>query len=1017
MQKEPIDLAKIRARLAGATGKQFWRSLEELAETSEFKEFLHREFPKGAAELNDSISRRSFLKLMAASFALAGLTGCAQVANEKIVPYVQQPDPRITPGRPLYFATAMPMPMGGYGLGLIAESNMGRPTKVEGNPQHPASLGATDVFAQASVLTLYDPERVQAVTNLGQISTWENFLGALSGRLATLNANGGAGLRLLTGAITSPTLGAQLQALLTQLPQARWHQYDPAGLDNLRAGAQLAFGQPLNTVYRFDQAARILSLDANFLYEFPGSVRYARHFMDRRRVSGGQREMNRLYVVESTPTITGAMADHRLPARADRIADFARALAQQAGVAGAPPPITPLSQAEAAWVAAAARDLQASRSAGIVIAGLEQPPLVHALAHAINAALGNAGATVIYTEPVEINPVDQIASLRELVADIGAGQVDTLITIDSNPVFTAPADLNFADALRRVPFSAHMSLYYDETSALSQWQVPQTHYLEMWGDVRAFDGTASIIQPLVQPLYNGHSPYELLAALGGNSDQSGYDIVRDYWQGQPQAGANFDQFWLKTLNDGVVEGSAFAPAQPAAGSDFGPAPPAPAEGLELVFRPDPSVWDGRFANNGWLQELPRPMTTLTWDNAAMISAATAERLGLTTDDVAELSLGGRTLRAAIWVAPGHADESVTLHLGYGRGAGGRVGQGVGFNAYALRSADTPWISSGLALTRTGERYELANTQAHFSMEGRELVRAATLEDFLREPEFAKHEFDQALPSYQTKHPESAAAQPEGGAEEQHGGEGVPSLYPEYEYNGYAWGMAIDTNACIGCNACTIACQAENNIPIIGKEGVLRSREMHWIKVDRYYEGSMDNPDMYFQPRPCMHCENAPCEVVCPVVATVHDNEGLNTMIYNRCVGTRYCSNNCPYKVRRFNYFDYRQDIPVINLVRNPEVTVRERGVMEKCTYCIQRIEEVRIEAKKAGRPIADQEVQTACQQVCPTGAIVFGNINDPNSQVSKLKATPLNYGLLSDLGTQPRTTYLARLRNPNPELG
>jgi molybdopterin-containing oxidoreductase family iron-sulfur binding subunit len=1041
MQKEPIDLVQIRARLAGASGKQYWRSLEELAGTREFTEFLQREFPKGASELNEPLSRRSFLKFMAASLALAGLGGCAQAPHEPIVPYVQQPDAAIIPGRPLYFASAMPFR--GYGAGVLVESHEGRPTKVEGNPDHPASLGATDAFAQASLLTLYDPDRAQAVTNLGLPSTWDAFLAALGSQLGRLQAAQGAGLRILTETVTSPTLGAQLTALLEQLPQARWHQYDPVGFDNARAGAQQAFGRYVNTVYNFAQADRILALDANFLFAMPGHLRYAREFIDRRRVSAGAQEMNRLYVVECTPTISGAMADHRLRVRPSEVEAVARAIAQGLGVAGQGAGAAAPANAEQ-WVAAVVRDLQASPGASIVLAGDEQPPAVHALAHAMNQALGNVGATVTYIDPVEVNPQAQVQSLRELAADMASGQVDTLVIVESNPVLTAPADLTFADALRQVPFSAHMSLYYDETSALCQWHANQAHYLESWGDVRAFNGTASIIQPLIAPLYGGKSAYELLAAMAGNTGQTGYDIVRAYWQEQmgaapqpdatPEPGAAqdgaFEQFWQQALNDGVVVGTELEPIQvtlqaSAGGSKIadgaarfaaGAAPSsmlhAPsstlsqqAQGLELIFRPDPSVWDGRFANNGWLQELPRPLTAITWDNAALISPQTAAEQGLQNEDMVELALAGRTMRAPVWIMPGHPDGAVSIHLGYGRSRGGQVGAGAGFNAYELRAGETLSFAAGLQLRKTGDRYRIATTQEHFSMEGRELVRVGTLEEFRSDPRFARTEFDDHLPSFETKQAGEAAA-----------GEGVPSLHREFAYDGYAWGMSIDTNACIGCNACTTACQAENNIPVVGKEQVLVSREMHWLKVDQYYEGGIDNPHTYFQPRPCMHCEKAPCEVVCPVAATAHDDEGLNQMVYNRCVGTRYCSNNCPYKVRRFNFLEYTRDVPVINLARNPDVTVRNRGVMEKCTYCVQRIEGARIEAKRAGRPIADGEVRTACQQVCPTDAIVFGNINDPNSQVTMLKSQPLNYGMLNELGTQPRTTYLARLRNPNPEL-
>lgn len=996
MHRKPINVEAIRARLADAQGKQFWRSLEELAETPEFLELLQREFPKGASELRDPRSRRSFLKLMGAALTMATLGGCA-TPREKIVPYVEQPDAAVTPGQPLYFSTAMPQ--GGFGVGVLAESHTGRPVKIEGNPDHPASLGATDIFAQGAVLSLYDPDRAKTVTRYGEISTWDAFLAALRDRLDSLRANGGAGMHILTETITSPTLGAQLQALLTAFPQARWHQYDPFGLDNVREGARLAFGRYVSTIYRFDQARRVLALDANFFADQPGHLRYAREFINGRRVRAGVTDMNRLYAVESTPTITGAMADHRIAVRASEVEQVARAVAQALGVSGV---ASAVSDELAQWATIVANDLQQQRGASIVIAGMEQPPVVHALAHAMNQALGNVGATVDHTEPVEINPVNQLESLGELVQAMSAGQVNTLFIVESNPALTAPVDFGFGDLLRNVEFAVHLSLYYEETSEVCQWHLPQSHYLESWGDVRAYNGVATIIQPLIQPLYQGRSAHELLAALNGDAAQTAYESVRAFWQNQVQ-NSNFEQFWRQALHDGIVPDTELPSITVTLQENALQSQAAtPSDALELIFRPDPTIGDGRWANNAWLQELPKPLTTLTWDNAALISPATAQRLGLQQQDLVELVFAGQSVRMPIWIMPGHADNSVTVSAGYGREQLGNVANGLGFNAYRIRLSDALWFGTGLELRALGEQYPLASTQDQFTLEGRDLVRTATIDEFINNPRFAKHKYDDTLPLGQRTLNEERE---------------LPSLLPEYRYDGYAWGMAIDLNACIGCQACTIACQAENNIPTVGKEGVLAGRVMHWIKVDRYFAGDLDTPETYFQPRPCMHCEKAPCEVVCPVEATLHNDEGLNQMIYNRCIGTRYCSNNCPYKVRRFNFLDYTKDIPVLNLVRNPDVTVRARGVMEKCTYCVQRIEQTRIEAKLEDRPILDGEIQTACQQVCPTNAIVFGDINDPEAAVSKLKAQPLNYGMLAELGTQPRTTYLARVRNLNPELG
>ncbi|OFV85558.1 MAG: molybdopterin oxidoreductase [Acidobacteria bacterium RIFCSPHIGHO2_02_FULL_67_57] len=988
--RPPLDLAAVRARLAARRGPDYWRSLEELAEAPEFQEMLHREFPAQASEFTDPAGRRRFLKLMAASLALAGLSACTRQPTEEILPYVRAPEEFI-PGKPLYYATAMTL--GGYAAGVLVESHLGRPTKIEGNELHPASLGSTDLFAQASILDLYDPDRSQVVVEAaGRISTWSGFLAALNRALLDQRTRRGRGLRLLTETVTSPTLAAQIRALLAAYPEAQWCQYEPVNRDAARAGARLAFGTVVDTHYRFDKADVIVSLGADFLTCGAAGVRSARDFINRRRVSPTNSQMNRLYVVETTPTNTGAMADHRLPLAASRMDGFALALAHRLGVAVQAGSVV-LSKRETKWLEAVARDLERHRGRSVVVAGDEQPAAVHALAHAANHALGNAGATVVHTDPVEANPVDQTESLRALAADMEAGRVELLIIVGGNPVYTAPADLNFAERLARVPLRVHWGLYEDETSYLCHWHLPAAHTLEAWGDARAYDGTVTIQQPLIAPLYGGRSAHELLATVAGQTGRSGYDVVRGYWKTRSGA-KDFEAFWRRAVHDGVVTGTALAPRAVTLARDFAARVLVfrlEVGGPEIVFRADPSVYDGRFSNNGWLQELPKAQTRLTWDNPCLVSPATAERLGLGNEDLVELRYAGRTVRAPVWISPGHADDSVTVFLGYGRERAGRVGTGAGYNAYALRTTAAPWFGAGLEVRKTGERYPLACTQEHHSMEGRQLVRAATLEEFRHNPEFA-HEMGEQPPPGLT-------------------------LYPERQYTGYAWGMAIDLNACTGCNACMVACQAENNVPIVGKEQVARGREMHWLRIDRYYQGGLENPEVYHQPVPCMHCENAPCEVVCPVAATVHSDEGLNDMVYNRCVGTRYCSNNCPYKVRRFNFLQYvDEETPSLKLLRNPDVTVRSRGVMEKCTYCVQRINAARITAEKESREIRDGEIVTACQAVCPAGAIIFGNINDPKSRVAQLKAEPRNYGLLAELNTRPRTTYLAKLRNPNPEL-
>jgi molybdopterin-containing oxidoreductase family iron-sulfur binding subunit len=1014
MDSKEFTISEIRERLARPhSSKQFWRSLEEVAHTEAFQKLLAAELPRqmaaSLAEATRGVTRRDFLKLMGAALSMAGLTGCTpQPPHETIVPYVTEPE-SIVPGRPLFYATAIKL--GGYANGVLAENHLGRPTKLEGNTEHPASLGGTNALVQAALLNLYDPDRAQVVTHAKQINTWQNFIDAFNPKLDELAANGGAGLHLLTGTVTSPTIISQMAALRQRFPQAVWHQYESVNNDNGVAGTQMAFGKAVTPVYHFEQAQRIFSLDADFLFSLPGSTRYARNFIDLRRV-WNQQEMNRLYMVESTPTITGAKADHRLSMRASQIELVARALASAVKIPFAVDAGQLLTEEQTHWIEVAARDLSDNAGSSLVIAGQTQPPIVHALAHIMNVTLGNVGRTVTYVEGVEAEAAPQMESLRALTEAMAAGEVDTLVIVDCNPVLTAPVDLGFADALEKVAMRVQMSLYFDETAARCDWHIPALHDLESWSDARAYDGTATILQPMIAPLFEGKNVHELLAVLAGSDTSDAYEIVHGFWtdyyaglQNPPQADAEL--FWRTALHDGIVADSAPAPFTAQLQKVEFPAPTASAEGLELNFRPDPNIWDGQFSNNLYLQELPKQLSLLTWDNALLISPATAERLGVASNDMVEVSYQGRTLPVAAWVMPGHADDAATIYLGYGRDWDGKASEGLGFNAYALRTSDAPWFGAGAEIRKTGDTYKLASTQDTNVMAGRDLVREATLARFLEEPNFA-----------QESH-EAGVVPPEGGTGTGvESGEGVPpSLYPEYEYPDNAWGMSIDLTACIGCNACTIACQIENNIPVVGKEGVLTGREMHWIKVDRYYADEVDDPETYFQPRPCMHCEKAPCEAVCPVGATLHDHEGLNQMVYNRCVGTRYCSNNCPYKVRRFNFFDYTGDeIPLMAMWRNPDVTVRSRGVMEKCTYCVQRINQTRYEAEKAGRDIQDGEVLTACQQACPTRAIVFGNINDPNSLVAQQKESPLNYALLAELGTQPRTTYLAAVRNPNPEL-
>ncbi len=992
-KKKSLDLGTAEARIAETKGPEFWRSLEELAGSDEFREMMHREFPKGASEWLDAVSRRGFMKLMGASLAMAGMTACTKQPLEPIVPYVKQPE-ELVPGRPLFFATAFTL--GGYASPLLVESHLYRPTKIEGNDKHPASLGGTDIFAQASILGMYDPDRSQNITYMGEGTTWGAFLGALRRPLEAQKATQGAGIRILTRTISSPTLADQLRTVLKQYPQAKWHVYEPIHRDNVLEGAKLAFGEPVETQYKLENADVIVSLDADFLYAgFPGNVRYIRDFAKRRDPDAGN--MNRLYVVESTPSSTGAKADSRLPVRAVEVHHFVRML-QKFVEQGHPSDVFAGEQERVAT--SIAYDLRAHHGSSVLIPGEHQSPAVHALAHALNQSLGNVGKTVIYTDPVDANPVNQTESLKDLVADMRAGKVDLLLILGGNPAYDAPADLDFADALKNssTQFRVHVGLYDDETAELCQWHVNEAHYLEAWGDARAYDGTVTIVQPLIAPLYDGKSANEVLALVTGQPEVTGHEIVQGYWKKQ-HPGADFDAFWRKSLHDGWIEGTTFQPKQVSAKAiPLQPTASFDQNSLEINFRRDPSVYDGSFANNGWLQELPKPMTKMTWDNPVLIGPKMADRMGLKSENLVDLELNGSKVTAPVWIQAGHPDNSITVFLGYGRRRAGRAGTGAGFDVYPLRSSAAPWFSTGAAMQKAGGTYMLASTQGYQTMEtqdggNRPLVQTRSLDEYRKEPNFAQ---EGKPPAELTLYP------------------GYDQQYAKEPYN---WGMAIDLDACVGCNNCIVACQSENNVPVVGKEQVHKGRHMHWLRVDAYYQGDRDNPQAYFQPVPCMQCENAPCELVCPVGATVHSTEGLNDMVYNRCVGTRYCSNNCPYKVRRFNFLLFQDwETPQYKMMRNPDVTVRSRGVMEKCTYCVQRINQHRIDAEREDKKIQDGELQTACQQSCPANAIIFGNINDPNSQVSKLKAKNRNYGLLQDLNTRPRTTYLAEIHNPNPEL-
>jgi MoCo/4Fe-4S cofactor protein with predicted Tat translocation signal len=996
--------------------RTYWRSPAQLDDSPEFRDALEREFPQGASELPDGMTRREMMLLVGASLSLAGLAGCRRPVEE-IVPFVQAPE-EFVPGVPRYYATTMPFGRSAYGL--VVESHEGRPTKIEGNPAHPATLGASSARIQASVIGLYDPDRSRSIALRGEPKTWNDFVTAW-GELAEAHAaDGGEGLAVLAEPFASPTLARLAAEFRSRYPRARWATWEPVSDETRLAGLRSATGRDLEVLLRMDRASVILALDADPLLTDPEMVRHARGFAEGRRAGTSGGEMNRLYAVEAVFSLTGAMADHRLRLESRQIPLLLAALAARLGAPGAPdlagaavPGVDPR------WIEALARDLLAHRGTGLIVAGERQPAPVHAAVCALNTHLGNTGTTVAYYEPADA-ALPSLDSLASLVAAMRDGAVRTLVVLGGNPVFDAPADFDFAAAMAKVPHTIALGHTVDETSAAAEWHIPRAHYLEAWGDARATGGTLSVTQPLILPLFGGKSAVEVLGLMASGENQPGYGIVRDTWS--PILGAaDYDSRWNRLLHDGLLADSELPEIVPAvSGEAFAElgrltagmtAARAAPEDLEIVFLPSPWLHDGRFANDAWLQELPDPMTKLTWDNPALVSPTTAGRLGLGSEEVVRLEHGGRALELPVWIMPGMADGVVAVTLGYGRERAGRVGSGVGFDTYTIRTSQAPSVGHGARLTGLGRRHALSSTQLHGSMEGRPIVRESTLAELHAAGTPAPDRGDSA-------HGPQAGAVP--------GPLGVflnePhhfSLWKEHAYDqGHQWGMSIDLNACIGCSACMVACQSENNVPVVGKAQVANGRQMHWLRVDRYFAGEPSgSPEVVFQPVPCMHCEDAPCEQVCPVAATVHDSEGLNVMVYNRCIGTRYCSNNCPYKVRRFNFFNYTKDTPdILQLAMNPDVTVRARGVMEKCSYCTQRINRTKIDARLAGRELADGDVKTACQQACPASAIEFGDIRDGASRVAQAKADPRNYELLGELNTKPRTTYRTKVRNPNPEL-
>ena len=962
------------------TGKKYWRSLEELADTAQFRDWVGKEFPASSMDMEDGNSRRRFLNIMAASMGLAGLTACRRPV-EHILPYAKSVEEQI-PGVPLQYASIFTL--GTRVQGLVVESSDGRPTKIEGNKKHPNSLGAASGFAQASVLNLYDPDRSQTVLSSGKNSSWEKFAEFAK----TQSWGDGSGVRILSQAVTSPTLAALRGELLAKYPQASWTEYEAINEDAALAGSELAYGQRVRPVYSMDKAKIILSLDSDFLLHDSPGLEVTRGFARGRRDSEG---LSRLYVAESNYSITGAQADHRLRLKPSEVLAFAADLAREVGALPQGLKILGQDGKFGKWTTAVAKDLIEHKGSALVVAGDRQPAAVHALAALLNQSLGAIGTTINY---VKQDRPAMAASISKLATELAAGTVKTLLILGGNPIYDAPANTMFAESVKKAGLVIHLGAETNETAQASTWHLPQSHFLESWGDAFA-DGSASIQQPLIEPLFGTKSAIEVVSMLLGHSGKA-HDAVKAQWKLDEKS-------WRRALHDGVIEtiktdfvkvGADAKRIEAVVNSA-----PKPSASMEVAFFPSATSYDGRFANNGWLQEAPEPMTKLVWDNAGIVSPKTAKALNVETGDMIAITVSGKSVSVPAMILPGHAENTVSVSLGYGRKEVGRVGKEVGVNVYPIRTSSGMGFSDAQIAKGSGT-HKLVTTQEHFSMEARPIVREAKVEDYSHHKNFATHE-DEHTEEY--------------------------SIYGYHEYNkGNQWGLVVDLNSCVGCNACITACQAENNIPIVGKDQVGKGREMHWIRLDRYFSAesedanhiAVDDPQVVYQPMACQQCETAPCEAVCPVAATTHSPEGLNDMAYNRCVGTRYCANNCPFKVRRFNYLNWHKDIEeTTKMVFNPNVTVRMRGIMEKCTYCVQRVQEKKIQAKVEGRrELRDGEIQTACQQTCPAEAITFGNINDPNSAVSKLKKKDLNYGLLKELNLKPRTSYLAKLRNPNPEL-
>jgi Fe-S-cluster-containing dehydrogenase component len=1030
-----------------------WRSVGEVDGSADIAAQLEAESPNGqlAAEQalasHDGVSRRGFMGGAGITLAAAAsaLSGCIRKPTELVVPSQNRPED-LVPGKPVWFATSARF--GDQVLGLLVESQEGRPTKIEGNPKHPDSLGGTTPQAQASVLDLYDPDRSRSPYKGREPVSWDTYERWADAHFEALHRAGGEGFAVVLDDTRSPTVLRLLSELRSRFGHVKVYIDDVGRRSHSSEGSdQLGLGV-VSPRYDLEGADVIVALDADILGSDGDSVRYSKEFASRRRTDGSNTELNRLYAVEPRFSITGMMADNRLRLRSGLVGEFLFALAGELFTAGAKAPPGALGLVSLlggrglpdrarSWAKAVAKDLVSKQGRSAVIVGERQPAHVHAVAHLVNVTLGNLGRTFAFIPRHEISGA---RGLPELAKAIEAGEVTTLLTLGTNPVYDAPGDLDLAAAVGKVEHTVHLGSHFDETAAVCDWHLPESHFLEAWGDHRASDGSVSVQQPLIAPLYETRTAIELLARLVSSPHGDGMRQTKATWAFGTIDDA-FELEWRRWLHDGVIAETAATPISPVLtapnlheqveGDGPGAAPPqrnsfgwsrlgqtlsnleAPVtSGIEVAFFVDPTIQDGRYANNSWLQELPDQITKLVWDNAALLSPATARRLGVSAQDglphrgdkadLVAVTVGGASVELPAWVTPGLADDVVVLNLGYGRDADLTFGYGPGFDVSPVRTSASPWFVAG-DVKKVKGGYELCSSQGHNRLvpregyERRPFVREATLEHFKEDPHFVEKE--ELVDTHHLK-----------------------SLFEQSNVQtGQQWGMSIDLNTCTGCGNCVVACQSENNIQTVGKERVGYGREMHWIRIDRYFTGDMEEPEAVVQPMACSHCELAPCEQVCPVAATAHSPEGLNDMAYNRCIGTRYCANNCPYKVRRYNFFNYSkeqdQSNPMLAFQRNPDVTVRFRGVMEKCTYCVQRINAEKIVAKREGDGVVpDGRIVPACGQSCPTDAIVFGDINDPDSAVSKAKARPQEYALLSELNIKPRTTYGAKVRNPNPDL-